>query len=690
VKAREFFSELKRRNVYKVAAAYAVVAWLLIQFTTQVFPFFEVPNWAVRLVILLLVLASPVVLICAWAFEITPEGIKRTEDVAPGKSIRRRTGRKLTAITAIVIAIAVALLLVRLSRPATSRTTGVAGSSSTAVEIPEKSIAVLPFENLSADKANAFFADGVQDEILTDLAKIAELKVISRVSVLQYRNHAADRNVRTIGKDLGVAHVLEGSVQRAGDRVRVTAQLIDARTDAHLWAEHYDRDVSDVFAIQSEIAEKIADQLRAKLSPREKAAIEQAPTADLAAFDFYIRAKTLLVSTSFSARGKDNLLEAVKLLDEAVARDPSFLLAYCQLASAHDQLYFLALDHTPERLSLGDAAVQNALRVRADAGEAHLALARHLYQAYLSYDHARAELAIAGRALPNDPLVPELAGYIDRRQGRWEESTKNLERALELDPRNFFTLQQISLSYNLLRRYQQMAAVLDRALAIVPNDLDTRATRAQIELDWHADTRPLHATLDQIVADNPTAAGDVADARLLIALCERDSDAATRAVAALTSESFGVDAIQLSREFGAAMAARIRGDAAAARAAFAAAREKQEEAMRGQVDYAPAICVLGLIDAGLGRKEDALREGRRAIELLPIAKDSVNGAHMIEFFAVICAWVGEKNLACDQLEIATRIPGTLSYGQLRLYPFWDELRGDPRFEKIVGSLAPAT
>ncbi|MDP9291251.1 MAG: hypothetical protein M3O82_02670, partial [Verrucomicrobiota bacterium] len=309
---------------------------------------------------------------------------------------------------------------------------------------------MLPFENLSDDKQNAFFTDGVQDEILSDLAKVADLKVISRTSVMQYKS-GAPRNLREIGQQLGVAHLLEGSVQRAAGKVRVNAQLIDARTDGHLWAQVYDRPLDDVFAIQSEIAKAIADQLQAKLSPSEKAAIERPPTADVAAFDLYTRARTLLVFSALSAVAKDALLQAIDLLDQAVARDPTFFAAYCRLAGAHSSVYFFNQDRTPARLSLLEAALQNVARLRPDAGETHLAKADYFYHGYLDYDRARAELTLAQRALPNRPEVFELTGYIDRRQGRWKESTRNLENALELDPRNFFLLQQIALSYQALR-----------------------------------------------------------------------------------------------------------------------------------------------------------------------------------------------------------------------------------------------
>jgi TolB-like protein/Tfp pilus assembly protein PilF len=358
---------------------------------------------------------------------------------------------------------------------------GPARSLATAVE---KSIAVLPFENLSEEKANAFFTEGVQDEILTHLARIADLKVISRTSVMQYKS-GAPRNLREIGQQLGVAHVVEGSVQRAANKVRVIAQLIDARNDVHLWAQTYDRDLADVFAIQSEIAKAIADQLQAKLSPNEKKAIEQPPTTDLAAFDLYSRAKSLLLTTGFSATAEPDLRKAIELLDEGVKRDPSFFDAYCQLAWAHETLYATTgSDHTPARLALADAAVQAATRLRPDAAETHLARAQYLYYARRDYAGALAELESARRALPNDPRLFELTGYIFRRRGQQEEGLRNLERAVELDPRNFYILQQIALSYQKLGRYAEAIAAFDRASAIVPDNVETRTTRGEYYIYW--------------------------------------------------------------------------------------------------------------------------------------------------------------------------------------------------------------
>jgi adenylate cyclase len=560
--------------------------------------------------------------------------------------------------------------------------------------VPIKSVAVLPFENLSRDPDNAYFTDGVQDQILTDLSQIADLKVISRTSVMQYKSGVA-RNLRKIGEELGVAHVLEGSVQRAANKIRVSAQLIDARTDAHLWAQTYDRDLADVFAIQSEIAKAIADQLQAKLSPNERKAIEQPPTTDLAAFDLYSRAKSLLLTTNFSANNERDVRKAIELMDEAVKRDPSFFDAYCQLAYAHETLYAVfASDHTPARLALAEAAVQAATRLRPDAGETHLARAQYLYFGRRDYAGALAELDSARRALPNDPRIFELTAYILRRRGDQEEGLRNLQRAVELDPRNLFTLQQIALSYQYLGRYAESIAALDRALSIVPDNVETRANRDQFELFWKADTRPLHQTIDSILAQGPSAIAPAADAWFACALAEHDPAAAERALVALGDNPCGFEgAFLLSRSFGEGLLARMTKDEARARTAFEAARAQQEKVVQAQPDYGPVLCVLSLIDAALGRKELALDEGRRAIALTPLEKDVINGSRVLQYFAITAAWAGDKELALQQLETGLRAPAgslLLTYGALKLFPFWDPLRGDPRFEKIVASLAPAS
>jgi len=680
---KKFFGELKRRNVYRAAVAYGVVAWFLTQLTTQVFPFFEIPNSAIRFVVIALVIGFPIAMSLSWLYELTPEGIVRSEDLDPVKarSARRVTGRILDFIIIGVLLLVIAMLIYE-RRPFRMS----AGES-----IPEKSIAVLPFENRSEEKVNAFFADGVQDEILTDLARIADLKVISRTSVVNYKSGIA-RNLREIGQQLGVAHVLEGSVQRAGNRVRVNAQLVDARTDRHLWAQTYDRELADVFAIQSEIAKAIADQLQAKLSPDEKSAIERPPTNDITAFDLYTRAENLLLTSGESGAGKADFLQAIDLLNQAVARDPSFFQAYCRLAEAHDGLYNAGYDHTSARLALAEAAIEAASRLRPNAGETHLARARNIYQGYLDYNGALTELELARQALPNDSRVFELMGYIQRRQpGRYEESTRTLERALELDPRNVVALQQIAaFNYRRLGRYADAKSAWDRLLAITPDDVNAKAERAMVDLEWKGDTRPLHQMIDSIRATNPAAVQSIADLWIICALAERDAAAANNALIASGENPIGLasENVFFNRPFVEGVIARMTKDDAKARSAFTAARTEQEKIIQAQPNYSTALCVLGLIDAGLGRKEEALREGRRAVELLPVEKDAPHGADLVKYLAMIAAWIGDKDFACEQLAIAIRGPSSLSYGQLKLMPVWDPLRGDPRFEKIVASLAP--
>jgi TolB-like protein/Tfp pilus assembly protein PilF len=547
-------------------------------------------------------------------------------------------------------------------------------------------IAVLPFENLSEQREDATsFVDGVQDDILTKLARIADLKVISRTSVMEYRDK---RNVRQIGNDLRVSHVLEGSVRRIGTRFHMNAQLIDARTDTHVWVEQYDRDLDDLFSIQSEIAQKVAERLNAKVTSAERLAIEEKPTTDLVAFELYSRANDIIgAGLSWNA----DTLRAIDLLNQAVARDPSFFKAYCTLARVHDQVYFFSLDHTPARLALAEAAVQEAFRIRPNAGEAHLARAHHLYNGYLDYDGALAELEIARRSLPNNPRIFAVMGYIQRRQGRWEESIRSFERAIELDPRSLNTLGNIADSYGGARRYAEQRSTLDRMLTIAPNDLEAKAARAFVEVDWKAETGPSHQVINEIRTTNPAAMPKMAGLSLLCALAERDVAAAKDALVASDEFPLGRQAVNFTRPFVEGVIARMTNDEHNAHLAFTAARAKQEKTVQAEPNYGPAWCVLGVIDAALGQKEDALREGRHAVELLPVEKDPINGVVMIKYLAMIAAWVGEKDLACEQLATAVRSPlsGTdLSYGELKLMLWWDPLRGDPRFEKIVASLAP--
>ena len=545
-------------------------------------------------------------------------------------------------------------------------------------------IAVLPFENLSDDKEHEFFADGVQDDILTKLGKIADLKVISRTSVMQYRGK---QDVRQIGNALRVSHVLEGTVRRSGGKLHVNAQLVDTRTDAGIWAEEYDRDLNDVFAIETEVAHSIANRLRTRISAGELAAIQERPTKDLAAYDFYVRAVPAIETSDSDTKPKE-IFRSVDLLNQAIARDPEFLLAYYWLARAQDWLYFNT-DRTSARLALAKRAIDSAFQLNPNSGEAHLALALHLYWGYFDYDHARAELATARRTLPNNPQVYEVSAWIDRRQGRWSEAVREMERASELDPRSLFLARNVA-GFRFGSRplpYEQTSKALDHVLALKPDDIDARIDRGGgLEMHWRGDIQNWRATIEKILTDEPASANDEAMIwqRLLLGLFERDFMAATRAAAALPQE--GSDGF--SRAFWMGVIAHINGDAVAAEGAFTTARAEHEPKVRAQPDDAPTLLILGMIDAGLGRKEEALREGRRAVDRLRVANDSTELPQALFHLAFIYAWTGERDLAIEQLETGAKLPGGPTYGMLRLDPVWDSLRGDPRFEKIVASLAP--
>src|SRR5438034_7993270 len=515
------------------------------------------------------------------------KALEQTAGVADSSDRSRRGKLVLTAALLSTVALAMVFGIWSLSRQLAPELNSVSASPEAAAlaVLPEKSIAVLPLENLSEDKQNAFLADGVQDDIRTALAKVADLKVINRTSVNTYVA-GTRRNLREIAQTLGVAFVLEGSVRQSGEKVSITAQLTDARSGVLAWEESYERNLADIFAIQSDIVQRIISQLQATISPKEKAAIDERPTKDLIAYGLYVRAKALIATISLNAQISEKLHEAVHLLDQAIERDPDFFLAYCQLAAAHNYLYFFGLDHTPARLALADGALKTVIRLRPDAGETHLARADFLYRCYLDYEKARAELAVAQRALPNNSDIFELTGYIDRRQGLWNESARSLQRALALDPRNFFILQQIALSYQEFRQFRAMAAALDRALVLIPRDLDTRVTRALVDLEWRADPRPLRESIRTILTENSATASDLAAQWFYLALCERDPSAVTQPLAAIPDSGTAVD-LNFPRSWCEGLAARSKGDVATAQAAFLAAHAELERTVKEQPNWDP-------------------------------------------------------------------------------------------------------
>jgi TolB-like protein/Flp pilus assembly protein TadD len=547
-------------------------------------------------------------------------------------------------------------------------------------------IAVLPFESLSSDKENTFFADGVYDGVLTKLAKLANLKVINNNSVANYRGK---RDTLEVGRALNVANVLKGSVERKAGIIHVNAELIDMRKNARVWAEQYDRKLSDVFTLQSEIARKIADKLGVHVSPGEKAALQQELAADLVSYEAYLRAKDLLNGIALSTQQKEDLFQAVQLLDQAVARAPSFFDAYCQLAGAHDRIYFGGFDHTDARLKFGETAIQSIQRLRPESGETHLALAQHYYYAHRDYGRARQELVLAHLTLPNDSRIPLLAGYIDRRQGRWEKSLEEITQALELNPQDFSVLQQIALTYEALGRYKEMAATLDRVLAISPKDVPSRVRRALVDLEEHADPKAFHTAVDAILTEDANASLCFVNPWLFLVLRAPDPAAVQRALFNMTGCGCFDESVPFPSGWCEGQLAKWRGNESAALTAFNSARNELSQTVQNQPDYAAALCALGVIDAVLGNKEDAIREGERAVELTPVSKNAIEGATLVRYLAVIYAWTGEKDRAIQRLAETTYLPGShISYGYLQLHPLWDPLRSDPRFQAIVDSLAP--
>src|SRR6184192_2027296 len=481
---KTFFGELKRRNVYKVAFAYIVAGWALAQGIAQVFPVFGVPNGIVRLIVVLIVIGFPIALIFAWAFEITPEGLKRAEEADAMPAFARPTNR--TWMYIVVVGTAISLALFFLGRYTAGTRTTLSGG--------KKSIAALPFASLSGDKNDAYFADGVQDQILTNLAKLSDLKVISHTSVRQYKT-GAERNIREIGRQLGVAYIMEGSVQRARDRLRINAQLIDARTDTHIWAETYDRTAADLFAIQSELAQSIVTQLKAKLSPQQKAEIEERPTQDLDAFELYLQAKTIVDSYLNATDVRAAMLQALKSLDDAIKRDPNFVSAYCYAARANDLLFFFDLDPTPDRISLAEAAVNTALRLRPDSAEAHFAQADYYFRCLRDYDRAQEELAIARPGLPNSTPFFILSGYINRRRNHFHEAERDFSTAFALDPRNPNAYNLLADTYLLQRRFPETDAVSRRLIAAGEDTPIVRYRRAAAQFFARGDITPVKQAL---------------------------------------------------------------------------------------------------------------------------------------------------------------------------------------------------
>ena len=672
---KDFFAELKRRNVYKVAIAYAIAGWALAQGIAQVFPVFDVPNWVIRLIVALIVIGFPIALIFAWAFEITPEGIKRTEDVDPARPHRIHGPWIYIVVAGVILSVSL-FFLGRYTAPNGAITSD-----------ENKSIAVLPFASLSDDKNDAYFADGVQDQILTNLAKVSDLRVISHTSVRQYKT-GAERNMREIGRQLGVAYIVEGTVQRAHDRLRINAQLIDARSDAHVWGESYDRTAADLFAIQSELAQSIVTQLKAKLSPEQKAQIEERPTHDLDAFELYLQAKPSVDAYINATDVRAALLQALKSLDEAIKRDPNFVSAYCYVARANDLLYFFDLDPMPERISLAENAVNTALKLRPDSAEAHFARADFLFRCLRDYDRALEELAIARPGLPNSTPFFILSGYINRRRNHFPEAEHDFSTAFALDPRNPNAYNLLADTYVLERRFPEAVHVYDNVLASGETAPIVYFRRAGCALYGAGNSGPMREVLSKY-PDMEFAGGQTPN-RVWMALLDRKYDDAERFLVSSPRQDFQ-DAdfsFYFPKSWYQGVIAREKGDSARATAAFRECRDILAQRLVVKPEHARTIAVLAQADASLGQKDLAIQEAQHAIDLMPISKDIYDGALVLEGLAQVYTWTGDRDRAIELLQKLISMPGYTNYGRLKLHPLWAPLRGDPRFEKIVNSLAP--
>jgi TolB-like protein/Tfp pilus assembly protein PilF len=651
-----FFEEVRRRKVYRVAAAYVIAAGGIIQLASAAFPAWELPSWTLRVLIVSLLMGFPVALMLAWAFDITADGIQVTPDGSTSKGHARRN---------MILLIACGLIL--------SAAAGLFLLPQVAAHKIDRSIAVLPFQNLSDEKENAYFADGVQDDLLTNLSKIGDLKVISRTSVMSYR--ATQSNAREIGKALGVGTILEGSVRRVGNRVRVNVQLINAENDQHIWAEDYDRELTDVFAIQSDLAQKIAGELRAQLSPTEKAQIERKPTENSEAYLAFVEGHDLLTRPD---RLRADTEKSEQLFERATRLDPNFARAFAALAWVEDWMYH-SFDPTPARRAKAQAAAEEALRLEPDLPEAHLAQGFYHYYCERNYQTALDEFAIARKSLPNSADVYLAIGAIQRRQGKWAESTANMEKAASLSPRDAFLLINLADNYRAADDFEHADKLFERAIEIAPNSVSARMGKAMLAVDLKGDLSEIDKQLAQIQPGaNSDAEGTVGRAYLLM-LQRKFHDA----VAILKQLPADVRSDDKPKEYLEGALYTFVNDKEHARSAFQRARSTLEKAIQQGSDDASRHIVLGMVLAGLGEKDAAIAEGKRAVALLPETQDALDGPKMTLMLAQIYAWTGENDAALELLERSLITPAGVTVSSLKLDPIWDPLRSDARFQALV-------
>ena len=661
-----FFEEVKRRKVYRVAAAYIIAAGGVVQLASAAFPAWELPNWALRLVITLLLLGFPIALLLAWAYDITAQGIRATPTTALAGRHRRRNIIMLVAIGVIISAAAGFFLLPRVS-----------------AHKVDKSIAVLPFENLSDEKDNAYFADGIQDDVLTNLSKIGDLKVISRTSVMPYRGKAS--NLREIGKTLGVGSILEGSVRRIGNRVRVNVQLINAENDEHIWAEDYDRELTDVFAIQTDLAQKIARELQAKLSPAEKAQMERKPTENGEAYLAFVQANNL----SGAVEDFDKLKQSEQLYERAIELDPKFSLAvarYSQLESWIARNY----ERTLQRREKARNLAERALQLQPDLPEAHLALGFSYYWGDNDYDAALKEFEIAQRALPNESEVYFAIGAIQRRQGKWVESTASFEKALSLNPKDIWLMQNLANNYQVLRDFEKANTTINRGLALDPTALGLLEVKSKLAIFEKGDFSVAEKAFTAVESVPMTEEQKlkIAGARADVFLLERKYAEGLREAENLPDDPLpGLPQHLYSKYYIIGFAKEALHDEPGARAAFLKAKSVVEQQLKQSPDLAEAHIQLAKVLAHLGEREGALAEAERATELLPESKDALGGPEIATAAAEVYAILGDNNGAIEILDRLLSQPSEVTVQGLRVNPIWDPLRSDPRFQALMQKYA---
>ena len=658
-----FFEELKRRKVYRVAIAYAVGSWALAQGLAQVLPVFDISNSVIRVVIALLLIGFPVALVLAWVFDVTPQGIKATPTIAAPGAHRRRNVMMLVATGVIISAAAGFFLLPRAS----------------ARKI-DKSIAVLPFENLSDEKGNAYFADGIQDDILTNLSKIGDLKVISRTSVMPYRGHTS--NIREIAKTLGVSSVLEGSVRREGNRVRVNVQLINANNDEHLWANNYDRDLTDVFAIQTDLAREIAGALQAKLSPTEKAQMERKPTENGEAYLAFLQAHTLFFQ---SMEDLEKLKQAEQLYERAIQLDPKFALAFARWSQLESWLVH-SFERTAERRQKARTLAQQALQLQPDLPEAHLAMGFSLYYGDNDFEGALKEFEIAQRGLPNEAEGYLALGSIQRRMGKWPESNASLEKAAILNPKDSWVLQNLALSYATLRDFGAANKTIDRGLKISPDNLGLWEIKAKLAVAEKGDLSVSEKAFQaaKSIPMNDETKLRIAGGRVDVFLLERKYQEALQEAESLSDGLLaGIPQALCGKYYLVGFARKALHDEAGARAALLKAKDLVEVLLKQSSDSPDLHIQLAKVLAYLGEKDAALTEARRATEILPESKDAFGGPEITEGVAEVYATVGENARAIELLEGLLSRPSPVTVALLKLSPAWDPLRKDPRFQALI-------